>query len=103
MLPWAILGAMMIIAALASFSEWLRDLLLWVPKKLWESTADMLATAVEAIPVPDFMATSGGLFSSISSDVWFFASVAQIHNGVPMIVGAYVARFALRRIPFIGG
>lgn len=103
MLPWAILGAMMIIAALASFSEWLRDLLLWVPKKLWESLADMLASAVEAIPVPEFMLQGSGLFSSISGDVWWFASIGQLHLGVPMILTAYIARFALRRIPFIGG
>lgn len=85
------------------FAQWLMDLLLFIPRQVFQWFTDVLAGAVEAIPVPDFMTSGGSMFMSIAPEVWFFASMGQFDVGVPMVVGAYVARFALRRIPFIGG
>lgn len=49
--------------------------------------------------------TSAGLTTAmggLANDVLYFMGVMQLHIGLPMILAAYVTRFAVRRIPFIG-
>lgn len=79
---------------------WLRDelkaLLLW----WYDSLLGGLASLLEAIPVPDFFAQISTI--QVPDGVAFFASAFQLPFGVGLVVGAYTARFILRRIPFIG-
>jgi len=47
----------------------------------------------------------GGLtaaFSGLPPSVWFFLDFFALDVGLPLILSAYVARFLIRRIPFIG-
>lgn len=44
----------------------------------------------------------GSMFSGLPSDVLFFMGVFRLEIGLPMIIAAYVLRFAIRRIPIIG-
>lgn len=49
--------------------------------------------------------TPGGLtsvFSNIDPGVWYWVDFFQLEFGLPLIISAYVARFLIRRIPFIG-
>jgi len=41
-------------------------------------------------------------FSSLPSSVWYFINLLNLSYGVPIIIGAYVTRFLIRRIPFFG-
>ncbi|GHT92010.1 hypothetical protein FACS1894116_01480 [Betaproteobacteria bacterium] len=41
-------------------------------------------------------------FSDIDTGVWFFLQFFSIGFGVKIIVSAYVYRFMIRRIPFLG-
>lgn len=34
--------------------------------------------------------------------ILYFMEVFQIHVGIPLLLGAHVARFTIRRLPFIG-
>ncbi|MDZ4255489.1 MAG: DUF2523 family protein [Sulfuritalea sp.] len=43
-----------------------------------------------------------GAFSAIGPGVWFFLDFFQLGYGVPLVISAYVARFLIRRLPFIG-
>ncbi|MCT7418666.1 DUF2523 family protein [Pseudomonas aeruginosa] len=54
------------------------------------------------LPVPDFFAQAGNAFQSIPPSVVYFANAFQIGPGVTMVLGAYLLRFILRRIPIIG-
>lgn len=85
-----------------SFKDWLRDLLLWVPQKLWELFLDGLAAVLEAIPVPSWISSAGGVFDAIPDGVIYFAQAFQLPAGLSIIVSAYVIRFLIRRIPIIG-
>jgi hypothetical protein len=40
--------------------------------------------------------------NSLPSGVLYFLELSQIQYGLPLVVGAYLARFAVRRIPFFG-
>lgn len=41
-------------------------------------------------------------FSALSSGEWFFLDFLRLDVGVPLVISAYIARFLIRRIPFIG-
>lgn len=82
--------------------EWLLELVAWVPKKIWELLLDALAAAIEAIPVPDFVASAGNWFGGIPATVIYFGQFFAVAEGLAMIMSALVLRFVLRRIPLIG-
>lgn len=81
---------------------WVKDLLLWIPRELFSLFVDGLASLADSIPVPDFLAMAANLFSGITSGVWWWLSFFLIPQGFSLVMGAYAARFLLRRIPFIG-
>lgn len=84
------------------FKDWLRDLLLWVPKKIWEWVLDGVAAVLEAIPVPSWLSSAGSVFDAIPDGVLYFAQALQLPAGLSMVISAYVIRFLIRRIPIIG-
>ncbi len=92
----------MIADALSKFSQWLMDLLLWIPKKLFELIMDVFASLFEALPVPDFIIRASDAFSGISGNVLFFASKFAIAEGLAIYIGALILRFIIRRLPLIG-
>ncbi|WP_250501745.1 DUF2523 family protein [Caballeronia sp. AZ7_KS35] len=47
-------------------------------------------------------ASSLQVFGSIGSGTWYFLDLFAFSVGAPMIVTALVARFIIRRLPFIG-
>lgn len=81
---------------------WLLDFALWVPRMIWEALLDGLASALEAIPVPEWLSESTGLFASIDPGIAYFADALMIPQGLGIILGAYVVRFLIRRIPVVG-
>lgn len=42
------------------------------------------------------------LLRGLPDGILYFMEVFQIHVGIPLLLGAYVARFTIRRLPFIG-
>jgi len=82
--------------------EWLWQVLLYIPKWIVQSILEALANVINSIPVPDFVSSAPGLFLQVPAGVWWFASVAQLDVGIPMVFGAYALRFLIRRIPIIG-
>lgn len=82
--------------------EWVVELLLWWPRKMWELILDGLAGLIEAIPVPEFMTNLGSLFGGLDPGIAFFLQDLQLGAGVGMVLGAYAIRFLIRRIPLIG-
>lgn len=84
------------------FKDWLRDLLLWVPRKLWELFLDAVVAVLEAIPVPSWLSSAGSVFDAIPDGVIYFAQALQLPAGLAMVISAYVIRFIIRRIPIIG-
>lgn len=84
------------------FKDWLRDLLLWVPKKIWELIVDGVVGVLEAIPVPSWLSSAEGVFDAIPDGVVYFAQALQLPAGLSMVLSAYALRFIIRRIPIIG-
>jgi hypothetical protein len=54
--------------------------------------------------VAGFFNASGfnGLFAAITPGTWYFLDMFALDIGLPVIISAYVSRFLIRRIPFLG-
>lgn len=91
------------------FLNWLQkaydyfwELITDFPEWLFEQVALQIVAFFQALPVPSFMVTAGNAFQGIPSSVLFFLGAFHVGPGVTMILGAYLLRFILRRIPIIG-
>lgn len=84
------------------FAEWLKEMLLWLGRKIAELFLDAFATVIENIPVPDFLQNIGNPFSDLNEGVAFFAESLMIIEGIEIILICYALRFLIRRIPVIG-
>lgn len=82
--------------------QWLLDLLLWIPKKLWSELLTSISDFFASIPVPDFISGAQNAFYSIPSGPLFFISFFAVKEGIVMVLAALVLRFLTRRIPIIG-
>lgn len=82
--------------------QWLYDVLLFIPLKVWEGLLSGLASLIEAIPVPGFMQNLGSYVAGIDPGIAFFLSSMNFGTGIAMILGAYAIRFVIRRIPVVG-
>jgi hypothetical protein len=67
--------------------------------------------AVLAVVVPmaiDLVASQIGVtslntaFSNLDGDTWFFLDFFALDVGIPAVISALVARFLVRRLPFVG-
>lgn len=43
-----------------------------------------------------------GVLNSIPTGAWWFLDMIGFDYGAPLIIGAWVTRFLIRRIPFVG-
>ena len=41
-------------------------------------------------------------FSGLDSGVWYYLDFFALGYGVPLVISAYVSRFLIRRLPFVG-
>lgn len=87
---------------LDEFAQWLKDTLLWIPRKLWAEMLEALSGLIDAIPVPDFINTASGYMHGIPSGILWTLNMFAVPEGMLMIGAALVLRFVLRRIPLIG-
>lgn len=78
------------------------DFLMNLPAWSFSKIAEGVVSFFEAFPVPDFFVLAASAFDSIPQEVVFFAQAFQIGPGVTLVLGAYLLRFIVRRIPFIG-
>ena len=85
-----------------NFLDRLYDVLMYVPLKLWSFMLDALASALESIPVPSFMNDLQGYANGIPADVIYYVKPFDLGTGIAIIGSAYLIRFLIRRIPFVG-
>lgn len=84
-----------------AFGEWLTDVLLWWPRKMFELFLDGAAMIINAIPLPDAF-TDIGSYTGAFSGTAYYLHMFAVSEGVGIVLGALLARFIVRRIPLIG-
>jgi len=88
---------------LNDFAQWLLNVLLYIPRWIWSELLTAFAAVISLIPVPEAVTAWSSNIGSLSSSVIWFLSIFQFKLGLTLVMSAYVARWLLRRIPFIGG
>lgn len=82
----------------SSFASWLWNALLFLPRKAFEFLTDGIASVVGAIDLP----VDTSLIAGLGSGVSWFADLTAAPQGFSMVLGALLARFALKLIPTLG-
>ncbi|GGY83566.1 DUF2523 family protein [Marinobacter zhanjiangensis] len=77
------------------------DIVLWLPRKLYEWLVDALEGMLDWIPEIQ-VADVQDVFNSLGGDMLYFLTMMEFDYGLTAIFTALLARFVLRRIPFIG-
>lgn len=80
----------------------LGELLMWLPRRLWELLLEGLAAVINAIPVPTWANDVGSLFSGLPTGIAWGFYIFNLGTGLTIVVSAFVVRFLIRRIPLIG-
>lgn len=94
---------------MTSFGEWLLSILqdvlqffvdavVAVADWLYQALLDLISTSF----IVGLITNAGELFASIDPSVWYFMGIFQVPFGITVISSAYLLRFLVRRIPFIG-
>lgn len=98
-----------IVDTVIALFKWFQDSFNWIidfvkdfPLWLFWKFAEAVVTFFHAIPVPSFFSTAAGAFSAIPPSVVFFAQAFEMSFGISVVLSAYVLRFVIRRIPFVG-
>lgn len=73
-----------------------------LPAYIFDKFADGIVSFFASIPVPEFVSALPNVFSSIPAEVIYFAQPFNLGYGLSVVLSAYLLRFIVRRIPFIG-
>lgn len=65
------------------------------------AVAALAALAFDYLVNADLLGLQNAL-GALPDGLWFFLHIFQVHVGIPLMIGAVVARFAIRRLPVIG-
>lgn len=82
--------------------DWMIDFILGFPEYLFSLVVDAAIAFFKWLPVPSFFNAAASAFSNVPPEVVFFAQAFRIGEGVTLVLGAYLLRFIIRRIPIIG-
>ena len=80
------------------FSNEIARFFQWVLEKILDGFIAFLSI----IPVPQFLSEAQTLNGTMPASVLYFTDVFQLDTGLLIVVSAYLFRFILRRLPFIG-
>lgn len=95
-----------ILAAILQFFAdvvvWLVEFVVWLIVKWFTLIFDALIAVLNAIPVPTWLTSLATNIGGLDSGVLYFLQPLQLGTGLTWIFSAYLLRFLIRRIPFIG-
>ena len=83
-----------------TFLQFLLDVLLYVPMKIWETLLDALITVIETIPVPQFLNDFTTVFNNFLSltGVPYFIDLLNIGEGFAILITAKIFVFVFKYI-----
>lgn len=95
---WAILSSVVS----ASLSFLLRTVIVkFVVLGVIVAVASLVLSELSQL-LPDFTASVDSSFAAIPGFVWYMLGFFDFSHGFALVLSAVLARFAIRRIPFIG-
>lgn len=90
---------------LTGFAQFILDIILYIPKKIFEWLTDGLAVTIDALfnlcSSCNFT-TLGASLEGLPSGILYILGWFNFGTGISVISGAYLIRFLIRRLPVIG-
>lgn len=97
------------VALVSDVLQWLLDAWLWSFKKVFalimEGAGDGFVAVADTVCVSQCIQAVTGIsahLSSLSPLTIYLFNTFQVGYGVSLVICAYIARFIIRRLPFIG-
>lgn len=81
---------------------WVVDFFQWIAIKIALMVFEAIIAVLSLIPVPEWFAGLSTNIGNLSGGVLFFIAPFQFGTGIAWVVGAYVLRFLIRRLPVVG-
>jgi len=69
---------------------------------IWMAITNTFIFLINLIPSPDFIEDVATTIDLVVAEVSYPAYLSGIDAGLPMLMSAYLIRFTIRRLPFIG-
>jgi hypothetical protein len=91
-----------LIGFLSQLFNWLISLVQWAFEWVWQEILGALVTVLSAIPVPGWLSDAPNVLANIPSGVVFILGILQFQAGVTIMIGAWLLRFLIKRLPIIG-
>ncbi len=85
----------------SAFAGWLSNLVLYVPRKIFEWFGDAVGNMVKNIPVPQFVTDAKNAMTNLPASVIWLLDLFQVKFGLTVIFEAIAARWLTRFIPFL--
>lgn len=87
-----------LLSILQEILQFFVDAVVAIADWLYQALLDLISTSF----IVGLITSAGELFTAIDPSVWYFMNIFQIPFGITVISSAYLLRFLVRRIPFIG-
>jgi hypothetical protein len=81
---------------------WLFGFVGWCLEQTYNLLLVGLALVLQAIPVPSWLSNAGPVIGSMPSGVAYVLQSFEVPAGISILMAAYILRFVIRRLPFIG-
>lgn len=76
------------------------DAILWLPRVIYSTFVDIVIYFMAFLPVDPLPVQES--LNGLSSNLLYFLDIIEFEYGLTVTFTALIARFILRRIPFIG-
>ncbi|SDT62376.1 DUF2523 family protein [Pseudomonas prosekii] len=87
-----------LLSILQEILQFFVDAVVTIADWLYQALLDLISTSF----IVGLISSAGELFTAIDPSVWYFLNIMQIPFGITVVSSAYLLRFLVRRIPFIG-
>lgn len=77
------------------------DFILWLPRQIFSLLVDLVELMMSWLPEIEIVDVQS-IFDGLGGQLLYFLTVFEFDYGLTAIFTALIARFILRRIPFIG-
>ena len=80
--------------------QWISDKVQAIYDSISNQIFSLPTMIANSIPIPDFLLNLSTV--NIPGEITFYTDAFELPLGITIFISAYIARFTLRRLPFIG-
>lgn len=85
-----------------AFSNFLIDLLLYIPRQIFALFCQDWVAFLALIPVPSFFNDAHTYIQTVFNVCGYWFNILNLGYGLSIIISAMLIKFIIRRIPFVG-